>query len=71
VEGKLQRFQAEGHRTAACGAECGWRIRGARFGEDAPVRSMAGGAKYCAAERPVLGARFILRGCARQGILEV
>jgi hypothetical protein len=33
---------------------------GARFGGDAPVRSMASGAKRCATKRLVLGARFIL-----------
>jgi hypothetical protein len=38
---------------------------------DAPLRSTAGGGKHCAAERPVLGARFILRGGARRGIVEL
>jgi hypothetical protein len=38
---------------------------------DAPLRSTAGGGKHCAAERLVLGARFILRGGARRGIVEL
>jgi hypothetical protein len=38
---------------------------------DAPLRSTTGGGKHCAAERPVLGALFILRGGASQGIIEL
>jgi hypothetical protein len=35
------------------------------------LRSTAGGGKHCAAERPLLGARFIHQGGARRGIVEL
>jgi hypothetical protein len=71
VEGKRQRFGPEEHRTTVAAMNGGGKSIELVSAVDAPLMASAGGGKRCAAERPLLGAHFILRGGARHGIMEL